>query len=84
MVIRRAYRSISARVGDLVVVGDDDGGLIAAQAGDDELADGAGVAGELHAGGFGDLGLVVPAGPADGDLLEVLAGQGADLADEAG
>jgi hypothetical protein len=84
MVIRRAYRSIRARVviwWSLVMM---TGGLIAAQAGDDELADGAGVAGELHAGGFGDLGLGVPAGPADGDLLEVLAGQGVDVADEAG
>src|ERR1039457_4691347 len=70
--------------GDGVVVGDDHRGGLAAQAGDDQLADGAGIAGELHAGGLADSGLVVAAGPVQGDLLEVLAGKGADLADEAG
>ena len=51
---------------DLVVVGDDDGGGVAAQAGDNELADGAGVAGEFHGGVLVDAGPVVAgrAGPA--------------------
>jgi len=41
--------------GQVVVVGDDDGGRVAPEAGDDELADGAGVAGEPGAG-FVDAG----------------------------
>ena len=45
--------------GDLLVVGDEDGGGLAAQAGDDELADGARVAGQLDSGVFVDLGPVV-------------------------
>ena len=35
---------------ELVVVGDEDGGLVPAQPGDDQLADRAGVAGQLHNG----------------------------------
>ena len=34
--------------GDLLVIGDQHGGRVAAQAGDDQLADGAGVAGQRH------------------------------------
>ena len=49
--------------GDLGVVGDDDGGLVAAEAGDDELADGAGVAGEPDGFLLVDPGAVVRAGP---------------------
>ena len=41
---------------DAGVVGDDDGGRVAAQSGDDELADGAGVAGQRHGGVLMDLG----------------------------
>ena len=46
MVIRRAYGR-RARGGDLVVVGDDNGGGLAAEAGDDQLPGGAGVAGQF-------------------------------------
>jgi hypothetical protein len=48
--------------GDLIVVADDHGGGVAARAGDDQLADGARVAGERDAGGLVDFGLVVAAG----------------------
>jgi hypothetical protein len=44
MVIRRAYWLISALVLMAVWVSDDDGGRVAAQAGDDERTDGAGIA----------------------------------------
>src|SRR6266542_3062087 len=67
----------------LVVVGDDDGGGVVAQAGDDELAEGAGVAGQGH-GGFVDFGPAVFAGPVEGHGGEVLAGQGIDLLDQGG
>ena len=36
------------RGGQVGVVGDDDGGCVAAESGDDELADGAGVAGQAN------------------------------------
>src|ERR1035441_10030144 len=49
--------------GDLVVVADDDGGGVAARAGDDQLADGARVAGEFHPGGLVHGGLVVASLP---------------------
>ena len=54
-----------------VVVGDDDGGGFAAEAGDDELPDGAGVVGQVDAGGFVDFRFVVGAGPVQGDRCEV-------------
>jgi len=41
---------------DLLVVGDQHGGRVAAQAGDDDLADGAGVAGQGHGRVLVDLG----------------------------
>src|ERR1039457_691144 len=70
--------------GDGLVVGDDDGGGLASQAGDDQLADGAGVFGEFHGRVFVHPGLVVAAGPVQGDLLEVGAGEGADLPHQGG
>ncbi len=69
---------------DVAVVGDDDGGRVAPQPGDDQLADGARVAGELDGCGLADFGPVVGARPVQGHGLVVLAGQGVDLADEAG
>ena len=60
MVIRRAYWVMRGAGGDLVAVGDDDRGVVAAQAGNGQLADGAGVAGQFHGGAFMDAGLVVP------------------------
>ena len=57
-------------------------GCVAAQAGDDELADGAGVAGQLHRGVLVHFRLVVRAGPVQGDRGEVLAGQAADVFDQ--
>jgi hypothetical protein len=56
--------------GHLVVVGDDDGGGVASQAGDDQLADGAGVGGQRHGRGFVYPGpglLAEVAGPVQGD-----------------
>src|SRR5215472_3466473 len=44
--------------GGLLLVGDDHGGLVAAQAGDDQLADGAGVAGQAHGLVLVDFGLL--------------------------
>src|SRR5262249_16087199 len=65
--------------GDLVVVGDDDGGVVPAQAGDDELADGGGVAGELDGGVLVHAGPVVRAGPVQGDGGEARRGQAGDV-----
>ena len=74
--MRRAYRLTRAADGGVVVVGDDHGGGVAAQAGDDELADGAGVAGQGDGGVLVDAGPVVRAGPVQGDRLVVGRGQG--------
>ena len=49
-----------------MLVGDDHGGGVAAEAGDDELADGAGVAGQLDGLVLVHPGLVVRAGPVQG------------------
>jgi hypothetical protein len=68
----------------LVVVGDDDGGRVATQAGDDQLAHGAGVAGQLLGGGLVHLRPAEPAGPVQGHGLEVPAGEGVDLLDQGG
>jgi hypothetical protein len=53
--------------GSVVVVGDQDGGLVVAQAADDQLPDGAGVAGQVGVEGLGDLGAAVLAGPVQGN-----------------
>ena len=68
----------------LVVVGDDDGGRVAAQSGDDELADGAGVAGQRHRGVLVDAGPVVGSGPVQRDGLVVRAGQAVDAVHQGG
>jgi hypothetical protein len=70
--------------GDVVVVRDDDGGLFAAEAGDDEVANGAGVGGQSDGSGLRDLGPVMRAGPVQGDVLVVGAGQGVDVPDQGG
>ena len=57
MVMRRAYWVMSGAGGGLVVVGDDDGGLVAAQPDDDQLADGAGVAGQGDGGVLAAVGI---------------------------
>jgi hypothetical protein len=69
---------------DLVVVGDDDGGLVAAQAGDDELADGAGVAGQRDGGVLVDARPVVGSGPVQRHGLVVGAGQAVDVPHQGG
>jgi len=65
------------------VVGDDDGGRVATQPGDDELPQGAAVVLQVH-GGFVHAGPVVLAGPVQGDRLVVRRGEGVDVADERG
>src|ERR1022692_2451384 len=84
VVMRRAYWPVSALGGDVTVAGDDHGRRVASRAGDDQLADGARVAGQFHGGGLRDPGLVVAAGPVHGDGREVLGGQGADLSHQGG
>src|SRR5215468_9756612 len=51
----------------VVVVGDQDGGLVVAQSTDDQLPDGAGVARQCGVEGFSDLGAAVPAGAVEVD-----------------
>ncbi|MFE5709076.1 hypothetical protein [Rhodococcus koreensis] len=70
--------------GQVVVVGDDDGGRVAAEAGDDELPHGAGIAGQPNIGGLVYFRPIEPPGAVQGDGGEVGAGEGVDLADERG
>src|SRR5262249_15057598 len=67
----------------VVIVGDDGGGRVAAQAGDDELADGPGVFRQFHPGGLVDAGPGVLAGAVQGDRNEGGGFQAGDLLDEA-
>src|SRR5664280_2099765 len=69
--------------GEVVVVGDDDGGRVAAESGDDELAHGFGIVRQSGVG-FVHPGSVVSAGPVQGDGGEVGAGEGVDLVDQCG
>jgi hypothetical protein len=64
----------------VVFVGDDDRGGVPAEAGDDELADGAGVAGQRDGLVLVDFWLVVRAGPVQRDRPEVGWGEGVDVA----
>ena len=61
------------------VVGDDDGGGVAAEAGDDQLADGAGVVGQLHTGHLVHLRGGVLAGAVQRDRGVRGGGDAADL-----
>ena len=70
-----------------MIVGDDHCGGVAAEAGDDQLADGAGVGGEPDGGVFMDPGmdgLAEVAGPLQGHGLVILAGEAADVAGQGG
>src|SRR6266581_2313402 len=62
----------------------EDGGRIVAQAGDDELAEGAGVAGQPHGGRFVDAWAAVGAGAVQGDGGVVGRGQAVDVAKQGG
>jgi hypothetical protein len=67
--------------GSLAVVGDDDGGLVVAEPGDGELAEGSGVAGEGGVGVFPDFGAVV-AVPVEGDGFPLAWGDLGDAFDK--
>ena len=68
----------------VVVVGDDHGGGVAAESGDDELPHGAGVVGQPDAGGLVHFRPVVLSGPVQGDGGEVVVGEGVDVSDQRG
>jgi hypothetical protein len=73
--------------GGVAVVGDDHGRGVVAEAGDDELADGAGVGGERGGGVFvhpGVGGLAAVAGPVQGDGLEIAGLEAGDVAGQGG